>query len=439
MRIGACLLMLRTQEDPAAAYAIPVLSRAGTDYAEVSLSQLMRMDEKQLADYKKAFDNAELPVEASNNSIPQGLNLVGPNRDPEALESFINKAVSLAEYFGVTVITMCGPLKEMAPAGYSWEEEGFAQYVDFMKRYADLAAAKGITLAIEPINDEEEGFISTVAEAKRVIDACGKDNVRIIVDTYHFIKQGDDWTLLRDLCLEGMVAHVHFAAQAKRSYPLEDDEEECRRTLLTLLEAGFSGRVSIEARTTDVEKDAPVSVALLKGIKPARRVKVQELTEEAFAPYGTVVRSPADYSKHEHFHCEKFDFFPYVGGTLNSDCGQMAVGVSDHNRRPLLMHTMERHFHTQELMVPFGHPVILTFAKNEGTDENEKPDIQKLAAFLVHPNEGVVVNPNIWHWTPFCVEADTSVLTIFAPKTGETDCPEVDFPGLELAELVLED
>ena len=166
------------------------------------------------------------------------------------------------------------------------------------------------------------------------------------------------------------------------------------------------------------------------------KIQVQPLTQEAFAKYGTVVDWPKNPEDYYAFHTDRFDFIPKLG-TLNSDSGNMAVGIATHFLRPYRMGNMERHYHTEELMVPFEHPIILAFAMNEGLDPKEEPDYTKVEAFLVNLNQGVVVNTGVWHWTPFSVGGNARVLCIFADKTGDDDCDIREFANGEMLELCL--
>ena len=168
------------------------------------------------------------------------------------------------------------------------------------------------------------------------------------------------------------------------------------------------------------------------------KIQVQELTPAAFAPYGTVIDWPENADSYYAFHTDRFDFIPKLG-TLNCDSGNMAVGIATHFLRPYRMLNMERHYHTEELMVPFEHPIILAFAKNKGLDPAEDPDIHEVEAFLVRTNQGVVVNTGVWHWTPFSVGGNARVLCIFADKTGDDDCDIHEFANGDVLELCLKD
>ena len=67
-------------------------------------------------------------------------------------------------------------------------------FIDNLKRAADLAAAKNITLLIEPINarDRPNYFLNHVEHAADIIAKVGKPNIRMQFDFYHVQIVGGD-------------------------------------------------------------------------------------------------------------------------------------------------------------------------------------------------------------------------------------------------------
>ena len=260
MKLGTCLLLLASENDPLASSLIPSIGAAGYDYAEVSLARLLPLSDACLTKYLSAFRENGLPVEVFNNSIPKGMALIGPSADRAALSAYMERALRLAGLMGVSMITMSGPNRRTVPADYRWAQ-GFPEYVRFLQQFADRAASQGVTLVVEPINDEEHSFISTVGGAAEAVRAAGRENVKTMIDSYHFMKQGDDLDLLiRNI---SSIAHVHYAAQARRTYPLAADMEAFQALMSRLLNAGYRGRVSIEAYTDDPILHLPETRRLL--------------------------------------------------------------------------------------------------------------------------------------------------------------------------------
>ena len=169
-----------------------------------------------------------------------------------------------------------------------------------------------------------------------------------------------------------------------------------------------------------------------------RKIKVQPLTRENFAPYGTVIDWPSaqEAPEYELRSSDRFDFFPKLG-SLACDHDAMQVGIATHYKRPYRTVNMERHYHTEELMVPLTNPIILIFAKNDGLDPSEEPDIDQVEAFLIQTTQGVVVNTGVWHWTPFAVGGDSRIICIFAENTSAQDCDVRKFPDGQVLEILL--
>ncbi len=266
MKLGCCLLLLATPDDPLARRTLPLVGQSGYDYAEVSLARLLLLDDVETAAYRKLLDSARLPAEVFNNAIPKGMALIGPHADPVRLDIYIRRSLSVAEQMGTDLITMSGPNRATVPEGFDWDGEGFPQYLEFLHRFGTQAAERGVALAIEPINDEEHSFVSTLSDAQRAADACGCGNVGAIVDFYHFMKQQDDPGSLMQLCRDRKLRHIHYAAYPARTYPLQDDLSACRDALDPLFAAGYRGRVSIEAYAQNPVSDLPETCRLLHGL-----------------------------------------------------------------------------------------------------------------------------------------------------------------------------
>jgi hydroxypyruvate isomerase len=146
--------------------------------------------------------------------------------------------------------TKCRRLHVMAglwPEGRD-RREGSATYVANLRRAAERAAAEGVTLVIEPINtrDMPGYFLNTSAEAMAVIEAVGRDNLKLQLDLYHCqIMEGDLAMHIRRLA--GNYAHVQIAGVPERHEP--DRGEVNYAYLLELLdEVGYDGWVGCEYR-----------------------------------------------------------------------------------------------------------------------------------------------------------------------------------------------
>lgn len=247
MQFGSCLLLLATPEDPLGIKAIPAVREAGYDYAEVSLARLFSLSEEEVLDYGKRFEAVGLPIRVFNNGVPAGLCMISKEEPSRQVREYMDHAVWLARTLGADTITMSGPNKKTTPKGIDWEQVGRPRYIRALSLYADRCREEGLKLLIEPINEQEQSFIATLTEAESVVRAVHKDNLGIVVDYFHLVKQKDHFEDMLRLASDHVIGHVHFADPAERTYPTEENRALCRQVLGEMRAAGYDGRVSVEA------------------------------------------------------------------------------------------------------------------------------------------------------------------------------------------------
>ncbi len=124
--------------------------------------------------------------------------------------------------------------------------EGAAVYAANLRRAADRAAARGVSLVIEPINSRDMPgyFLRTTGEAMAILKEVARDNLKLQLDLYHCqITEGD--LAMRIRALAGHYAHVQIAGVPGRHEP--DRGEVNYPYLLELLdEVGYGGWVGCE-------------------------------------------------------------------------------------------------------------------------------------------------------------------------------------------------
>jgi hydroxypyruvate isomerase len=119
-------------------------------------------------------------------------------------------------------------------------------FIANLSRAADLAAGKGITLLIEPINnrDRPNYFLNRVEHAADIIAKAGKPNIRIQFDFYHAQIMGGDLIRRFEAHLP-LIGHVQIAAVPSRHEP--DEGEVNYLEIFGALDAlGYAGWVAAE-------------------------------------------------------------------------------------------------------------------------------------------------------------------------------------------------
>ena len=121
-------------------------------------------------------------------------------------------------------------------------------YTENLKAAADLAAAKNVTLLIEPINprDRPNYFLNRVEHAADVIAKAGKPNIKMQFDFYHVQIVGGDLITRLEKFLP-VIGHLQCAAVPVRHEP-DDGEINYPFVFSEVDRLGYKGWIGCEYR-----------------------------------------------------------------------------------------------------------------------------------------------------------------------------------------------
>lgn len=249
MNIGVCI-------DPFTALTWPSLP---CDYVEANVQALFRPEEPEagfdeLAGQLAAWGGRVL---AANCFLPADLKVTGPNVDRERLERYAGTAFRRAARVGVKFIVFGSGGARQVPEGWPLAE-GFEQYVRALEMCAPLAAKHGIVLVVEPLNRAECNLVNTVLEGAVAVARVNHPNIRLLVDIFHMLRNGESPD---DIVKAGpWIAHAHVAEKAGRTAPGMAGDD-FRPFMEALKRAGYAGSMSIEGHLGDDPAGAVVRAA----------------------------------------------------------------------------------------------------------------------------------------------------------------------------------
>jgi 2-dehydrotetronate isomerase len=119
-------------------------------------------------------------------------------------------------------------------------------FVDNLRRSADKAREKGVTLVIEPINTRSAPgyFLTHSQQAADIIAEVDRPNVKLLFDVFHLqIMEGDIITRLEKLL--PIIAHIQIAAVPSRAEP-DEGEINYRAVFDALERIGYDQVVGCE-------------------------------------------------------------------------------------------------------------------------------------------------------------------------------------------------
>ncbi|MCI9664617.1 MAG: sugar phosphate isomerase/epimerase [Lachnospiraceae bacterium] len=250
MKLGCCLNMLGNGEEPIGRAFIETAQKAGYDYVELPLAQVMELDRQEFDGLLAQLGESGICCRACNNFFPAAVRLTGEDVCPEKVKDYIKKAVERASRLGAGVIVFGSSGAKNVPEGF---DHGRAreQIADVL-RWADACTgAAGIRIAIEPLNRKESNIILSLTEGEELRRMAGVPSVRLLVDYYHFSMEKEEMETLRRWMPQ--IAHVHFAEPQGRRFP-ERKKEDYGDFFQTLRDGGYDGLVSVEAYAKEPEQ-----------------------------------------------------------------------------------------------------------------------------------------------------------------------------------------
>jgi len=234
----------------------------GLEYVEtlVGPSLVPREDETVFEARLRAARACPLPVVAANFLFPAEIKTTGPDADAGALDAYVAVTMKRAARFGMKVIVYGSGGSRRVPEGFD-RRRAADQIVDHLRRWGAIARDFGIVLVLEPLNREECNIVNTVAEGAELVRRADHPAVRLLADTYHMARDGDDPDAIR--AAGPLIAHVHCGEGDGRG-PIGFKGEDHRPYFRALKDAGYDGRVSIEVKWVDRDRQLPAAVAELR-------------------------------------------------------------------------------------------------------------------------------------------------------------------------------
>jgi len=260
MRFGCCGSMIAPVSDPIGIQTVDHLARFGFDYVELSLAGMMDLPAPAFADLKHRLASVGLPCEACNNFFPARVRLTGSEACLPAALKYATAAMDRAADLSVQIIVFGSSGAKNVPPGFPIPD-AFKQLVELLHHLGPLAHARGITIAIEPLNRLEANIINRASEGLTLLREVDHPHIQLLIDYYHLMLEHEDPDVL--LTAGPAVRHLHLARIEGRAFPLQTDNA-MRQFFRIVRRAGYVGRCSIEAYTQDFLAEAPRALRALK-------------------------------------------------------------------------------------------------------------------------------------------------------------------------------
>jgi ureidoglycolate lyase len=148
-----------------------------------------------------------------------------------------------------------------------------------------------------------------------------------------------------------------------------------------------------------------------------RKIKVQNLTEKAFSPFGQVITTEGREYSGEPGVYRWYEKQAQVDGA-----DTVSINLLTAAERDFVCKKFEAHSRTTETLLPLTGDMIVAGVPVGPFDPN------LLQAFYVPVGKGVCWMPGSWHYAPYSLSGDATCAIIFRHGTGADDALFMELP-----------
>ena len=255
MKFGCCCRL----ED------LSVLVDAGCDFFEISANEAMILRVAPVQFEKLSRLIARMPVEAQaiNSFLRMEHRLIGPDVHVAQIEEHTEVSIKRAAQLGATIIVFGAGRSRSFPEGYP-RERALQQLQDFLRMAGQIAAPFGMTVAIQPLRQQQSNAINTLAQAYSLARMVQEPSVGVVGELFHMCQEQEP---VANLSYAGpTLAYAHIAHPETRECPSENDGIDYRPYLAALDQAGYDGPLCIDCGWNDIGAELKPALSYLRGL-----------------------------------------------------------------------------------------------------------------------------------------------------------------------------
>lgn len=240
----------------------------GFDYVEVMGALLIPLEpDSAWHPRRRELQDAGARISNLAGFIGGEARFVGPVVDWGRTRDYVETIVGRGAELGVDVFNWGSPMSKSVPLGWPYSK-AFEQVERAANLIADVVQKHAAICVIEPINPGECNIMYYVTDAMMLAVSVNRPQIRCLADFFHMSLQCEP--LAHVVQARDWLGHAHTAGP-RRLLPGPDQGWDQRQFMRALREAGYDGRLSVEAWTVRVGStfgdDAVVAAGYLRQLR----------------------------------------------------------------------------------------------------------------------------------------------------------------------------
>lgn len=220
----------------------------------------INVSDDQFKAHLQTIKKSRVPLLACNLFIPANLKVVGPSIDKTAIMKYVEVVFQRAKAAGLKMIVWGSGGSRGVPEGFD-HAQAMEQFISIARDIVVIAAKYDIVLALESLDHTECNFITTTKEALEVVKVIDHKNLRLCVDIYHMLKEGESPDIIAET--KKYLVYCEIAEEEGRTPPGVHGDD-FKPYFSELKKVGYTGMIVLECRWGDLSSQGAMAYQELR-------------------------------------------------------------------------------------------------------------------------------------------------------------------------------
>lgn len=240
---------------------IALAAKAGYDYVELNLNDVLRMNEEEYRAMAVEMEKHSIYAEVVCGMLPDGVQLVGEGVRSQDIHQALDLTFDMAQALGAEIIIFDCEKSRILPHGFdpamAWRQLG-----NFIRILQSYAANFDVKVALLPLRRSAAELMNYVTEATLISAMLHLDRVGVAASLFNMAMEAESLPQLKRT--GSLLWHMRASNVLGNRPPKAGDGEDYAALFAALEEMGYEGRVTMEAPCADFGKDAAEALLHLK-------------------------------------------------------------------------------------------------------------------------------------------------------------------------------